>query len=81
MRHWKWAVWALLPLLTFLGSGAAAASVDQVTVDIGVMIASGATLTLGTNAINFPQRRSGYHALHSGQSESGPGECVVTGLF
>ena len=54
MRHWKWAVWALLPLLTFLGPGAYAASVDQVTVDIGILFATGATLTLGTNAINFP---------------------------
>ena len=52
MRHWKWAVWALLPLLTFLVSGSAAvASVDQVTTDIIVMIASGATLILSTLAM------------------------------
>ena len=55
MRRWKWVVWAVLPLLTFLGFGSAAAgSVDQVTTDIIILIASGATLTLGTNVINFP---------------------------
>jgi hypothetical protein len=55
MRHWKWALGALLPLLTFLCSGLVfAASVDQVTVGVDLMIASSATLTLGTNTINFP---------------------------
>jgi hypothetical protein len=55
MQQWKRVVWVVLPLLTFLGSGSvSAASVDQVTTEIIIMIASSATLTLGTNTINFP---------------------------
>lgn len=55
MRHWKWAVWALLPLLTCLGPGSATAgSVDQVTTDIGIFLASSVTLTLTPSTINFP---------------------------
>ncbi len=75
MQQWKRVVWAVLTLLTFLGSGSvSAASVDQVTTDIIVMIASSATLTLGTNTINFPDALPDSHALHSGQSEFGYGE-------
>jgi hypothetical protein len=60
MQHWKWATWALLPLLIFLGPGSAAAgSVDQVTVDISIFLVSSVTLTLTPNTINFPDANPG----------------------
>jgi hypothetical protein len=55
MRLRKWSEWAIVLLLTFTSSGLALAGpVDQVTVDIGVLIASSVTLTLTPNAITFP---------------------------
>ena len=55
MPNWKRLVWILAPLLACWCPGTAVAGPgDQVTVDIGVLFASGASLTLGTNTINFP---------------------------
>jgi hypothetical protein len=55
MPNWKCLVWVLALILVFWCYGSAlAAPVDQVTVDVGVLLASGASLTLGNNTINFP---------------------------
>ncbi len=55
MPNWKCLVWVLASVLVFWCPGSAvAAPGDQVTVDVGVLIASGATLTLGSNTISFP---------------------------
>lgn len=82
MRHWKWAVWAMVPLLTCMGMGLAyAGSVDQVTTDIIVMIASGATLTLGTNAINFPDANPDTTSVIPATQNPVSVTCRITGAF
>ncbi len=82
MWHWKWAVWALLPLLAFLGyRSAAAGSVDQVTTDIIVMIASGAALTLSTNVINFPSADPDTTPSIPASQNPVQVQCVITGAF
>jgi len=60
MPKCKWLIWVLAPLLAGWCSGSAvAAPGDQVMVDIGVLLATSASLTLGTNTITFPNADPG----------------------
>ena len=82
MQHGNWALWALLPLLIFLApESARAGSVDQVTVDIGVMFASGASLTLGTNVINFASADPDTTPSIPATQNPVPVTCRITGAF
>jgi hypothetical protein len=82
MWHWKLAVWVLLPLLTCWSFGSAsAASVDQVTTDIIIMIASGAALTLSTNVINFPSADPDTMPSIPASQNPVQVQCVISGAF
>ena len=82
MPNWKWLVWVLSPILVFWCFGPAmAAPGDQVTVDIGVMLASGAQLTLGTNTISFPNADPDTTHVIPASQNSVTVRCRVTGAI